>query len=241
MRGMGDDSAGMYHRQRIENKSFYDYRANLGIHLQNRLYVRDFRDQIGVQPSNSFLYMTAPPNEAQNPANAFTTVLARNGVLHSKNTAINALAWSNRAHLDIATFTHQAHFLLAGNDTGQIVQWNGQTLNWEPPLVPAHTEAIRDIRFSHDSQNLLTCGKSGVVKYVLVALLQLSLDTLFARVVTKFRRDRGQYVQIVMKTTTNNNCRLLPQVFRSALQRGQINCCTSQCKRRIPFFLSWRC
>ncbi len=170
MHGLGDDIGGSstyFHRQRIENKSFYDYRANLGIYLRNRLYERDYRDSMGVQPSTSYLYRTAPPHRAQNPADAFTTVLARNGSLqHHKNYAINALAWSNRAHLDIATFTHQAHFLLAGNDMGQIVQWNGHTLNWEPPLVPAHTEAIRDISYSHDSQNLLTCGKGGVVKCV---------------------------------------------------------------------------
>ena len=165
MRDDGFNRDTSFHRLRIENKSFFDYRANLGIDLQRRLYERDYRDVVGTQPSTSFLYLSAPPNRSQNPADAFTSVLARNAVMHNRNSAINALAWSNRARLDIATYTHQAHFLLTGSDTGDIVQWNGSTFNWEPPSVPAHTEAIRDLQFSHDSQNLLTCGKGGVVKY----------------------------------------------------------------------------
>jgi len=173
LRGGADDQ-GSYHRQRIENKSFYDYRANLGIFLQNRLYERDFRDNVSAQPSASFLYMMTPPHASLNPADAFTTVLARNAIMHNRNSPVNALAWSNRARLDIATYTHQAHFLLTGSGSGDIVQWNGHTLNWEPPSVPAHTEAIRDMRFSHDSQNLLTCGKGGIVKYFNQHIRQLT-------------------------------------------------------------------
>ena len=168
MRGANEEGGGggFQHRHRIENKSFYDYRGHLGIHLQNRLYERDHRDRVGLQPSASYLYLTGPPDATHEPADAITTVLARNAVLPMKNSAVNALAWCNQAHLDIATFTHQAHCLLAGNDTGHIIQWNGQTLNWEPPSIPAHTEAIRDIQYSHDSRNLLTCGKGGAVKCV---------------------------------------------------------------------------
>ncbi len=99
---------GPYHRQRIENTSFYDYRANFGIALQSQLYERDHRDHVGPQPSTAYLFLTSPPRASDNPASAFATVLARNAVMTHRNSAINALAWSNRARWDIATYTHQA-------------------------------------------------------------------------------------------------------------------------------------
>ncbi|KAL1410320.1 pre-mRNA cleavage and polyadenylation factor (CPF) complex subunit [Vanrija albida] len=76
------------------------------------------------------------------------------------HTSIN----KERSPTRVVQWTPDARRLLTGNDKGQFTLWNGASFNYES-ITQVHDDSIRSMSYSHNGQYLVSCDKSGSIKY----------------------------------------------------------------------------
>jgi polyadenylation factor subunit 2 len=108
--------------------------------LQNRVWQRDHRDRIALQPENSYIPDMMPPSSyLENPSNAITTRFVKTAT-NKMRCPIFTLAW-----------TPEGRRLITGASSGEFTLWNGLTFNFETILQvssrsPSIVDDIHEIR-----------------------------------------------------------------------------------------------
>jgi len=91
--------------------------------FQARLWQRDYRDRLAVQPDSIYVPQMLPPSSyLDNPANAITTRFVKTAT-NKMRCPIFTLAW-----------TPEGRRLVTGASSGEFTLWNGLTFNFETIL-----------------------------------------------------------------------------------------------------------
>lgn len=107
------------------NESLYwdDYILIFLNSYQARLWQRDYRDRLAIQPDSIYVPQMLPPSSyLDNPANAITTRFVKTAT-NKMRCPIFTLAW-----------TPEGRRLVTGASSGEFTLWNGLTFNFETIL-----------------------------------------------------------------------------------------------------------
>ena len=80
----------------------------------------------------------------------------------------NVQSWntSNKEGFQIAKyFPKSGHFILTGTPEGKCLLYDVMTNRSLTHTYVGHTKAVRDICFSNDGKNFLSCAFDGIVRY----------------------------------------------------------------------------
>jgi len=130
-----------------------DYNSSVVKYLQNRIWMRDFRDRRAIQPDNLYHSEFVPPLFFRdNPINAVTTKFIRTST-NKIRCPIFSVAW-----------TPDGRRLMTGASSGEFTLWNGLTFNFET-ILQAHDAAIRYMVWNHNDTWMVSGDHNGYVKY----------------------------------------------------------------------------
>lgn len=98
---------------------------------QNRLWQRDHRDRLALQPDSIYVpHMLPPSSYLDNPSNAVTTRFVKTAT-NKMRCPIFTLAW-----------TPEGRRLVTGASSGEFTLWNGLTFNFETILQVGVTPGV---------------------------------------------------------------------------------------------------
>ncbi|XP_017874897.1 PREDICTED: pre-mRNA 3' end processing protein WDR33 [Drosophila arizonae] len=147
-----DDFDGKRLRKSVMRKTV-DYNASIIKALEARLWQRDYRDRLALQPDSIYVPQMLPPSSSlDNPANAITTRFVKTAT-NKMRCPIFTLAW-----------TPEGRRLVTGASSGEFTLWNGLTFNFET-ILQAHDIAVRTMVWSHNDSWMVTGDHGGYVKY----------------------------------------------------------------------------
>lgn len=147
-----DDFDGKRLRKSVMRKTV-DYNASIIKALEARLWQRDYRDRLAVQPDSIYVPQMLPPSSyLDNPANAITTRFVKTAT-NKMRCPIFTLAW-----------TPEGRRLVTGASSGEFTLWNGLTFNFET-ILQAHDISVRTMVWSHNDSWMVTGDHGGYVKY----------------------------------------------------------------------------
>jgi hypothetical protein len=134
----GDDDEGAGFR--VPDRDVY--RRNISTfgsvhnYLQNRFYVRSWKDRRLLQPHFAYLkYLQTPYGNVSTPADGVCAHFLRKGLIKPNKTQMNAAVWSA-----------DARWLVLGTQSGDLALWEGDTLKVHKVVsVPAHKVLEGDI------------------------------------------------------------------------------------------------
>ncbi|EDV43791.1 uncharacterized protein Dana_GF16340 [Drosophila ananassae] len=147
-----DDFDGKRLRKSVMRKTV-DYNASIIKALENRLWQRDHRDRLALQPDSIYVPQMLPPSSyLDNPSNAVTTRFVKTAT-NKMRCPIFTLAW-----------TPEGRRLVTGASSGEFTLWNGLTFNFET-ILQAHDISVRTMVWSHNDSWMVTGDHGGYVKY----------------------------------------------------------------------------
>ncbi|KAH8268315.1 hypothetical protein KR026_004865 [Drosophila bipectinata] len=147
-----DDFDGKRLRKSVMRKTV-DYNASIIKALENRLWQRDHRDRLALQPDSIYVpHMQPPSSYLDNPSNAVTTRFVKTAT-NKMRCPIFTLAW-----------TPEGRRLVTGASSGEFTLWNGLTFNFET-ILQAHDISVRTMVWSHNDSWMVTGDHGGYVKY----------------------------------------------------------------------------
>ncbi|ALC45492.1 CG1109 [Drosophila busckii] len=147
-----DDFDGKRLRKSVMRKTV-DYNASIIKALETRLWQRDHRDRLALQPDSIYVPQMLPPSSyLDNPANAITTRFVKTAT-NKMRCPIFTLAW-----------TPEGRRLVTGASSGEFTLWNGLTFNFET-ILQAHDISVRTMVWSHNDSWMVTGDHGGYVKY----------------------------------------------------------------------------
>ncbi|KAH8382015.1 hypothetical protein KR009_001355 [Drosophila setifemur] len=147
-----DDFDGKRLRKSVMRKTV-DYNASIIKTLENRLWQRDHRDRLALQPDSIYVpHMLPPSSYLDNPSNAVTTRFVKTAT-NKMRCPIFTLAW-----------TPEGRRLVTGASSGEFTLWNGLTFNFET-ILQAHDISVRTMVWSHNDSWMVTGDHGGYVKY----------------------------------------------------------------------------
>ncbi|KAH8417202.1 hypothetical protein KR222_006348 [Zaprionus bogoriensis] len=147
-----DDFDGKRLRKSVMRKTV-DYNASIIKALEARLWQRDYRDRLAIQPDSIYVPQMLPPSSyLDNPANAITTRFVKTAT-NKMRCPIFTLAW-----------TPEGRRLVTGASSGEFTLWNGLTFNFET-ILQAHDISVRTMVWSHNDSWMVTGDHGGYVKY----------------------------------------------------------------------------
>ncbi|XP_022217832.1 pre-mRNA 3' end processing protein WDR33 [Drosophila obscura] len=147
-----DDFDGKRLRKSVMRKTV-DYNASIIKALENRLWQRDHRDRLALQPDSIYVpHMLPPSSYLDNPSNAVTTRFVKTAT-NKMRCPIFTLAW-----------TPEGRRLVTGASSGEFTLWNGLTFNFET-ILQAHDISVRTMVWSHNDSWMVTGDHGGYVKY----------------------------------------------------------------------------
>ncbi|KAK4307492.1 hypothetical protein Pmani_020744 [Petrolisthes manimaculis] len=130
-----------------------DYNCSVVNMLEQRVWQRDERDHMVLQPDVCYASEIQPPIAyPQNPINAVVSKFVRTSTNKAK-CPIFCLAW-----------TPEGRRLVTGASSGEFTLWNGLTFNFET-ILQAHDSSVRTMVWSHNDQWMVTGDTGGFVKY----------------------------------------------------------------------------
>lgn len=139
-------------RKAIARKTV-DYNSSVVRMLENRIWMRDYRDRFHVQPDVGFYVDLLPPSAMlENPANCITTKFVR--------TSTNKM----RCPVFCVLWTPEGRRLVTGASSGEFTLWNGLTFNFET-ILQAHDSSVRVMNWNHSDTWMVTADQGGYVKY----------------------------------------------------------------------------
>ncbi|KAH8344002.1 hypothetical protein KR084_003119 [Drosophila pseudotakahashii] len=147
-----DDFDGKRLRKSVMRKTV-DYNSSIIKALENRLFQRDHRDRLALQPDSIYVPHMLPPSAyLDNPSNAVTTRFVKTAT-NKMRCPIFTLAW-----------TPEGRRLVTGASSGEFTLWNGLTFNFET-ILQAHDISVRTMVWSHNDSWMVTGDHGGYVKY----------------------------------------------------------------------------
>jgi len=143
-----------------------DFRGAMVRHIFNRVYERDARDSIGLQPHVKYSNETDMPRSyADRPIVSCTTRLAGTVVNKVTRAPVNALVWTPECRGTLCGSI--ARFVIVGlggnKFGGHFCVWNTQTWMRET-VMEAHNSAIRAMTWTHDQEALVSADNLGNIK-----------------------------------------------------------------------------
>ncbi|XP_030375897.1 pre-mRNA 3' end processing protein WDR33 [Scaptodrosophila lebanonensis] len=147
-----DDFDGKRLRKSVMRKTV-DYNASIIKALEARLWQRDYRDRLALQPDSIYVPQMLPPSSyLDNPSNSVTTRFVKTAT-NKMRCPIFTLAW-----------TPEGRRLVTGASSGEFTLWNGLTFNFET-ILQAHDVSVRTMVWSHNDSWMVTGDHGGYVKY----------------------------------------------------------------------------
>ncbi|VDN05387.1 unnamed protein product [Thelazia callipaeda] len=147
------DGPGRRLRKNVANvRRHIDYVANVLNHYEARLWQRDVRDRIAIQPDILYQNTTVPPTPSDKTIDCVLNKFVR-AAMNKVKCPIYSICW-----------TPEGKRLVTGASTGEFTLWNGTAFNFET-ILQAHDTAIRALKWSHNDQWLVSADHDGFVKY----------------------------------------------------------------------------
>ncbi|XP_048258673.1 pre-mRNA 3' end processing protein WDR33-like [Haliotis rufescens] len=139
-------------RKAVHRKTV-DYNSSVIRYLHNRVWQRDRRDAVSIQPDALYQIDLEPPMATvENPINSVTTKFVR--------TSTNKF----RCPIFCVTWTPEGRRLVTGASSGEFTLWNGLAFNFET-ILQAHDTSVRAMRWSHNDMWMVTADHAGFIKY----------------------------------------------------------------------------
>uniref|UniRef100_A0A915PM59 Anaphase-promoting complex subunit 4 WD40 domain-containing protein n=1 Tax=Setaria digitata TaxID=48799 RepID=A0A915PM59_9BILA len=148
------DGPGRRLRKNVANvRRHIDYIANVLNHFEARLWQRDIRSRVAVQPDILYQNSAVPPTTTVD--KTIDCVLNKfvRAAMNKVKCPIYSICW-----------TPEGKRLITGASTGEFTLWNGTAFNFET-ILQAHDTAIRALKWSHNDQWLVSADHDGFVKY----------------------------------------------------------------------------
>lgn len=149
--------ANSFDGKRMRNKAALrrtiDYNASMINYVESRLWQREHRDRRVLQTDPLYsCQMTPTLNMLDKPANCVATRHIR--------TASNKI----KCPIFCVCWTPEGRRLITGASSGEFTLWNGLTFNFET-ILQAHDTAVREMKWSHNDQWMITADHGGYIKY----------------------------------------------------------------------------
>ncbi len=138
----------------FREREYVDYYSSLVRMIEQRAFVRDYRDRIHIQPSFDYLRFVLPPSAyGDKPAACMPTRYFHTLQNKYKN-GINAVEW-----------TRDGRRLTTGSKNGEFTFWDSISMKYEAIIAPPNGKPIRAMSWSHDGRFMLSGCHGGLVQW----------------------------------------------------------------------------
>ncbi|KAF5445983.1 hypothetical protein F2P56_031650 [Juglans regia] len=147
------DSFAAKRMRKLTQRRAVDYTSTVVRYMQIRMWQRDSRDRISLQPTPAAAIDMLPTIAySDNPSTSFTGKFV--------HTSLN----KNRCSINRVLWTPTGRRLITGSQSGEFTLWNGQSFNFEM-ILQAHDQAIRSMVWSHNDNWMVSGDDGGSIKY----------------------------------------------------------------------------
>lgn len=130
-----------------------DYQSAAVLQFERRMFHRDRRDCLAIQPVSSYIPEVLPPFAMEdNPSTSMCSKFVHTST-NKERCPVNQVVW-----------TPDGRRLITGISSGEFTLWNGIAFNFET-ILQAHQDAVRSMIWSHDEEWMVTGDHQGVIKY----------------------------------------------------------------------------
>ncbi|TVU36843.1 hypothetical protein EJB05_18795 [Eragrostis curvula] len=148
----GDNFGAKRMRKPVQRRTV-DYTSSIVRYVQARMWQRDARDRVALQPTPAAVLDMLP--SVAYPDNPSTSFAAK--FVHS---SIN----KNRCSINRVLWTPTGRRLITGSQSGEFTLWNGQSFNFEM-ILQAHDQPVRSMVWSNNENWMVTGDDGGAIKY----------------------------------------------------------------------------
>ncbi|KAL6981037.1 hypothetical protein U1Q18_022668 [Sarracenia purpurea var. burkii] len=147
------DSFAAKRMRKIGQRRAVDYTSTVVRYMQIRMWQRDSRDRIVLQPTPAAAIDMLPTVAySDNPSTSFAGKFV--------HTSLN----KNRCSINRVLWTPSGRRLITGSQSGEFTLWNGQSFNFEM-ILQAHDQAVRSMVWSYNENWMVTGDDGGSIKY----------------------------------------------------------------------------
>ncbi|KAL6613805.1 hypothetical protein ACP70R_036075 [Stipagrostis hirtigluma subsp. patula] len=148
----GDNFGAKRMRKPVQRRTV-DYTSSVVRYVQARMWQRDARDRVTLQPTPAaVLDMLPSVAYPDNPSTSFAAKFVHSSI-NKNRCAINRVLW-----------TPSGRRLITGSQSGEFTLWNGQSFNFEM-ILQAHDQPVRSMVWSNNENWMVTGDDGGAIKY----------------------------------------------------------------------------